>query len=247
MPYGVVALEAIMENKPVRVIGSIPIKNEFDLIDVGKSLLKIIGAEFPGFKTWVGVWDKHDALELRRRVERFWQAFVLEAQHRDDMFKSLNRDVDSIRKDLDLLARIVSNVRSDFSENKQLLYGRVAVNALLIPEDALSHDEKLSAIDALDRLTDADLAVLHRFKTGQTWQIKDLLPKTRNEEEDLSRLVVSIRKLEARGLINRTSGKSSITSSPVMGTEDHWANQWKYSYYELLPFGEKVVELIEMD
>jgi hypothetical protein len=234
-----------MDMKPVRVVGSIPIKNEFDLVDVGKSLVKIIGAEFPGLKTWVSVWDKHDAIELRRRVERFWQAFVLEAEYRDAAFKALRGDLTSVQKDLDLLARIVSNVRADFSANKQQLYGKVAVNALLMPETTLTHDEKLSAIDALDRLTDADMSVLHNFKGGKTWQIKDLLPSTLREEEDLSTLIVSIRKLEARGLISRTSGKGSITSSAVMGSEDHWANQWKYSYYELLPFGEKVIQLID--
>lgn len=233
-----------MDAKPVHVVASIPINNEFDIVDVGKSLLKIIGAELPGFKTWISVWDKHDALELRRRVERFWQAFLFEAQYRDRAFSALSSDVDAIRKNLDVLARVVNNVRSEFSDKKQALYGKVAVNAVLMPESKLSHDEKLSAIDALDRLTDADLGILFTFADGTTRQVADLLSSAQREEEDLSRLIVSIRKLEARGLINRTSGKGSFTSSAVMGTEDHWANQWKYSYYELLPFGDKVVQLI---
>jgi hypothetical protein len=233
------------ESRAIPTIASIPVKNEFDIVDVGKSILQILGADVPGLKHWVAVWDKHDALELRRRVERFWQAFVIEAHHSDARFGHLARDVTSLQEQLDILARTVSNVRSEFSENKQALYARVAVNALLLVDGRITHDERLSAIDALDRLTDTDMQVLHRFKEGKTFQIRHLLASASKEEDELSRLIVSIRKLEARGLINRTSGKDAIKSSAVMGSEDHWANQWKYSYYELLPFGSKVIRLIE--
>ena len=58
-------------------------------------------------------------------------------------------------------------------------------------------------------------------------------------EENTSRLIVSLSKLEARGIIGETSDKSGVFAH--WGDADHWVNRWRKKVFQLLPFGAKFI------
>jgi hypothetical protein len=56
-------------------------------------------------------------------------------------------------------------------------------------------------------------------------------------------MIVSLSKLQARGII-----AESVEAGGAYGTSgdpSHWYNRWKLKSFELLPFGEQFIRMIE--
>lgn len=213
------------------------LKSNVDLVNVVKAVGRSIGASSPGFATWVQAWNDHESLKLKRRVDNFWKAFVFEAQQNSQKLEAVEKSQDNLVSRLEMIARILEHVRTEFSELKQGLYAAMAINCLTVPDSEVSASAKMSAIDCLNQLNEQDLNVLHYFRKGQTIQVKNL---TRNLS--LGQLVVSLSKQESRGLIGETSSKGGIHTAAAT---QYWEDRWKHKFFELLPYGQQMVTLLE--
>ena len=176
-------------------------------------------------------------------MERFWKEFRDYSEANDQRFRGIETTQGNVVHQLEIVQRSVEKVRTQISPEKQGLFARLAVNALLTPEGDIKHDLKIAAIDTLDVLTDTDVNVLHEFREGTPTKIEELLGQSWTEET-LGLKVVSISKLESRGLIARTSGRTSSAAERTVGVDEYWATQWRNRHYELLPFGRILLTLL---
>jgi hypothetical protein len=213
--------------------------DEFDALEVTKTAFLAAASEVPGLGALVEVWNAHDAVELQRRVDRFWRAFVYEAKHTDAKFAAMKKDIDDVQRAFALTSRAVEHARREAVEAKQEVYAVAAVNAIAVGA-LISFEEKLTTIDTLDILSMEDIDFL-RSIAGGPFKVEQL-PGTRSEER-LGVLVMRLSKLESRGLIGLTK-KPTVASQAWSGDIEHWANRWRQKYFEILPFGKKFLTLI---
>lgn len=214
----------------------------FDVKAVTKTGLRIgLPAAVPVLGPLMALWNEHESEELSRRVERFWQAFIYEAQFNDTRFQKIEKNLQNAQEMIAILQRAEHHAEFDPSETKQQAYAVAAANAIAAGSD-VPRDTKLSIIDTLNELTETDLKVLQHF-TGPRPQKVGELPGAANSNE-LGTLVVSLSKLESRGLIGQTESRRAINMDSWAGDVKRWDNQWRARYYELLPFGKQFVEML---
>ena len=211
---------------------------EFDTRAVIKSSVKGFLASCPGLASWVQVWDEHESEEMKRRIDRFWEAFKFEVERNDSRFKELRDKISTIMDSLDVLESAVHVARHETSDKKVQALVHITVNAIL---SELPRDHKLNLIESIESLNEGDLNILSLFDNGRTWKVENL-PGAMDRSK-MGDLIASISKLESRGLIGQTSSKSSVTSDSWWGDANDWYNQWKRRYYEALPFGNILLRL----
>ena len=213
----------------------------FDTKAVVKAGLRSALTSVPALAPWIQLWNEHESEELKRRVDRFWQAFVLEAKHSASRFEKIERTIEYVRDSVAIVERAVDHARRDPSEPKQSAYAKVAAAAIVIGP-AMRYDEKVSCIDLVDALTETDISVLRLFAGGKTRKVGEI--SGYETTEAIGHLVASLSKLTARGLIGETSSKRGITVDSWAGDADYWPNQWRRRYFELLPFGRMFLDLL---
>ena len=68
--------------------------------------------------------------------------------------------------------------------------------------------------------------------------------ETQNNSK-LSDLIVSLTKLEARGLVFETSGREFVAALTYFGEDpDSWKNRWVQKYFELSLYGVSFCEMV---
>ena len=146
----------------------------------------------------------------------------------------------------EILELIVRRIRITSSYEKREIYVDTFLN-MLKNEDELSHDIKLSILESLEMLTVQDLRIFSKFPDDLNVNVAELLNSTieinGSKEERLSILIVTLSKLQSRGLINKTDSPGTKVYVGV-GSPDKWTNRWLDSYYTILPFGKNVRNII---
>ena len=119
---------------------------------------------------------------------------------------------------------------------------------ILVAGTTQPYDTKISLLDTLDSLTEADLRVLANFAREGRIRIDKLIPTSqeyRDENglgETASDLIVSLCKLESRGLIGETTPVNLNINAP--GEVTHWVNRWRRRAFQLIPFGRTLLDTI---
>lgn len=214
--------------------------DECNLIDATKAGLRASATLVPPLAPLIQVWNEHEAIELSRRVERFWQAFVNEAQLNGRRFEALENSVEYVAESVQLLQAALHSARGQSVEDKQEMLGKAAAS-MIAAGTALTRDGKLSIIDALDSLTARDIEWLKSFAGGQRVKVATL-SRYLNDEK-MGSLVLSLTKLESRGLIGQTD-RPSVDTNAWTGSAERWDNQWRQRYYQLLPAGTQLLKAI---
>jgi hypothetical protein len=145
-----------------------------------------------------------------------------------------------VTESIQIVQASLDSARRDSVAEKQEMMGKAAAR-LIAKGGTLSRDAKLSVIDALDTLTITDIEWLNAMR-GQERVKVATLAKGFNDER-LGAVVLSLSKLESRGLIGQTD-RPSFDTNAWYGSAEHWTNQWKQRFYCVLPSGKKVLEAI---
>lgn len=221
---------------------------DLNLKEVGKACIRSVGASVPALSAWVQLWNEHEAVELSRRLERFWSAFKHEAECNRGRFNELEKDLRYIQESMTVLHRAVAHASREPDERKQEFYAVATIRSWASGPD-VPRDRKLSIIDTIDSLTVTDIDVLLRFRKQSKLKVGEMLSVKVGREpgftdrERLGYLVATLAKLESRGLI-AVSSSSHITIDSYYGDQSQWDNEWRRRYYQLLPFGEDFLENI---
>ena len=117
----------------------------------------------------------------------------------------------------------------------------------IIEANSVDFDDKVSIFETLDSLTEQDMKVFSVFATGNTVRVdqfyKNIGIRGSSEDEVLSKTVVSLSKLQARGVIGETT---PATWDSIGGTGDPsaWFNAWRAKSFIILPFGKLFLKLL---
>lgn len=219
----------------------------FNISDVTKAGLRSAAVSVPALGSLVQLWNEHEAIELKRRLDQFWNAFALEAQYNEkmiqeiaDQVKSNTEDVNYLKELIAIVERSVQYAKLEPSDDKQKLFAVIAINSIAFGP-ARSFDENISIIDAINMLTITDIEVLKRFQGRKSIKVDDM--REASEEESLSILIASLSKLESRGLISETARSGNINAITFYGDSEKWDNKWRIRIYGILPFGTRLLEM----
>ena len=213
---------------------------KFDVRSVIKSGLKSTAASIPALASWVQLCDEHEMEELNRMVDRFWEAFKFEVGDTTQRFEEMTQSVDHVRESIALLERTVSGMPFDISADKQQTMGRLVAKAMV--DNDISRESRIAIIDYANELTEPDIEVLRRFNPGQSLQVNEI--PGAEDDAGLGELVVSLARLEARGIIGQTSSYQLIECPTTVGDPATWRNDWRNRWYELLPVGRQFLFLL---
>lgn len=194
-------------------------------------------ATLPGTGALLQVWNDHEQSKIQRSLEVFREAFAYHAKENEKKFEELNLSQKEISERLNNLERIFEKVGREPEEPKVAMYATMANNVILIPDKIIPQVTKRTAILTLDELTLDDIGLLRLFGTKRTYQVQNIPVNTPFEI-----LVMQLAKLESRGLISQTSGKTTIT---MHATSHHWREQWLMRYYEIIPYGLQFLHLTQ--
>ena len=206
-----------------------------------KGGLRSIAASFPFAGSLAQAWSEWESIIRDQRIEEFFSNV-------NSQLASLHEKLKPIEASSEfpaLIERIVEKIQREPSASKRRLFAIVFLRSLL-KGSGQHFDEKLSVIEVLDSLTESDLKILGAFSLGRRTQVDEIVPTSsfsRDEEglgQAISPLVVSLSKLESRGLIGETVTLNRAFDYPDEAS--HWANRWRRKTYEILPFGKTVLE-----
>lgn len=213
-----------------------------------KGGLRSIAASFPVAGSLGQAWSEYESHQRDQRTEEFFQNLKTQISGLEDKLKLVVEHIKTSGELPALLERTIEKVQREPSQSKRRLFA-VALSMSLASGSAQTFDSKLSVIETLDGLTEFDLNTLKSLSSGRRMRVNELVPRSPfylDEEglgERISPLVVSLSKLESRGLIGETVPVNLAFDHP--GEASHWANRWRRKTYEILPFGKKVLESIQ--
>lgn len=204
----------------------------FDVVAVSKTILRSVLTTFPAFAPYVNAWNEHESEEMNRRLNLFRDAFAFEASRNEGKFARAAERVEEISERMQLFERAVEAARREPSQVKLEAIARFAANGM-VADPSVTRDDKLALLETLDTLTETDLGTLGRFASGSTLRVKDILYPTW-DDASLGRLVASLRKLDARGLISETNHKGGMDVTSSVGDPGHWTNVWSNKDFSTL-------------
>ncbi len=213
--------------------------------DIVKRGLRTVIAAVPtvgGF--FAQAWSEYEGYVQSKRLDEFFDELAKQCKQLQERIQKMEEYIKGSSEIPTLMERIIYNVERETSQGKRRMYAEaLAKSAAVGPE--ISFDQKLTSIDTLDVLTETDIKVLGYFAPGYRIQVSQMLPSAgpwNQLAEPLGKLVVSISKLESRGLLSQTSSANIVFG--FEGDADHWVNRWRRKTFEITPFGKTFVELV---
>jgi len=209
--------------------------------------LRSIAASFPVFENIAQAWSEYESYQRDQRVEEFFHNMKEQlacVEEKLETAQSHHGDTCTLSA---LVERTIEKIQKEPSLSKRRIFA-IALLRGLTSENCQSFDDKLTVIETLDDVTESDLKNLALFSDGRRIQVDELVPSSqvyRDEAslgETISTLVVSLCKLESRGLIGETTPINRAFNYP--GDANHWANRWRRKTFEILPFGSALLESI---
>jgi hypothetical protein len=218
----------------------------FELVAVG---LRSIAASFPVAGSFATLWSECETVRNQKRIEEQIQ-FLREAVSKcEERLRKTKAQGETFADFPDLLERVLEYVKREQQESKRRRFAFSLIQMFTAPTK-LQYDTKVSILEALDTLTETDIAWLARFAVGPErvanftdsqvfWQD----PETRAEV--VGHLAASLAKLESRALIAETADRGDVFESE--GRPTSWVNQWRRKTYELTSFGTLLVSISKTD
>jgi hypothetical protein len=213
--------------------------------DIVKRGLRTVIAAVPtvgGF--FAQAWSEYEGHVQSERVDEFFDELAKRCEQLEERIRKVEEYTKASGEIPALMERVIYKVERETSQRKRRMYAEaLAKSAAVGPE--ISFDQKITSIDTLDVLTETDIEVLGYFVPGYRIQVSQMLPSGapwNQLAEPLGKLVVSISKLESRGLLSQTSSLNIVVAWE--GDADHWVNRWRRKTFEITPFGKTFVELV---
>ena len=213
-----------------------------------KSGLRSIAASFPGAASLAQAWNEYETKTQFVRIEKLFVILKTELESlKEEVEKSENYILNS-GEIPSLIERTVEKIRREKSEERCKLFAHLLAKSL-IDNPSIDYEEKISFIETLDILTTHDIEVLSLFESNYSFRVDRLLKKQEKDETQnnskLSDLIVSLTKLEARGLVFETSGREFVAALTYFGEDpDSWKNRWVQKYFELSLYGVSFCEMV---
>jgi len=217
-----------------------------DIASIVKGFLRSLAQYDPTFAALGQAWEEFESHEQQARVAKFLKMLGHDMIRIKERIMQLEKHLVQNKDFPFLIERVVEKVRRESSDRKVAHFSRLLSNCMAA-DPSVPHEEKLNFIDTLDILTDSDIQIFSEFAKRQRLRIDSLdsVPifnwSTIGQSEPagggvkLSNIIVSISKLEARGLI--TESIEAGGAFGWSGDASHWINRWRRKSYELLPFG----------
>ncbi|MGA2625172.1 MAG: hypothetical protein ABSF91_15050 [Bacteroidota bacterium] len=208
-----------------------------------KGSLRSIAASFPVFSSFAQAWSEYEGHKQAERVDKFFQHFANELQRQEAKIRAAENHIKESGEFPELIERAIASAQRTNSEQKIKRLAQALVSCISAG-NAVDYGDKLSLLDALDSLTENDMAVLSIFVDGKTRRVEQIFRNTSlrglSQDEKLGLLILSLSKLESRAIIGETSAPGSDFIAGI-GPMDDWFNRWRAKYYVLLPFGKLIV------
>lgn len=214
-----------------------------DSIKIG---LKTIAASFPVAASFTQAWNEYESKVQHERIQKFFEDFKVELKMIKDRVKKAENYIKDSGEVPSQIERTVDKIRKELSDRKRKIYAHLLSN-LVTTSGTLTYDDKITFIDNLETLTDQDLTILSQFESDQQVRVSDFIKKPIlkdiPENERMSKLAVSLSKLESRGLISEAIGHAD--QGVMARTYDSlgWQEKFKDKYFELLPHGATFIQL----
>ena len=221
---------------------------EFSKIeDTIKFGLKTIAASFPVAASFAQAWSEYESRVQLERIQRFFEEFRLELEAIKDRVEKAENYIKKSGEVPSQIEKTVDKIRKEVSVRKRKIYAHLLSN-LVTTSGTLTYDDKITFIDNLETLTDQDLTILSLFESDQQIRVSDVINKPTLkdilENERLSRLAVSLSKLESRGLISEAIGPADQGVMAKIYDSFGWQEKFKDKYFELLPHGVTFIRLV---
>lgn len=210
-----------------------------------KGSLRSIAASVPVAASLSQAWNEFEAREKDRRIESFFVEINSVVEKCNERLRAVEEFIKTSQEFPALLEKTVEKVQSEPSADKRRIHAVTLVNCIGTGTTR-SYGDKLTVIETLDFLTDEDIHVLNRFRDSTKIQVAQMVGSfgTWTEEDaaaPLAPIIVSLSKLESRGLISESSALHKPFASS--GDSNHWVNRWRRKTYELIPFGQYFLEM----
>lgn len=211
-----------------------------------KTGLRSIAASFPLAASLAQAWNEYENRIQLARIEEFFRLFKQSIMGMEERIRKVEDYILRSGEFPPLLERTIQRIKGEQSDRKRKCYVRLLAESIAVG-NSVSYDHKYSFIETLDTLTEEDLNVLMRFRDGRTLRGTDLIDMENQptSEKLASSIIMSLSKLQARGLISETDsqGYSGETAIGGWGTEGHWINRWRSMYLDLLPYGQTFIDM----
>jgi hypothetical protein len=217
-----------------------------DIEKIIKSGLRSIAASVPFAASLAQAWNEYENHIQVARIEEFFRLFKQDIEGMEERIKKVESYISFSGEFPPLLERTIQRIKGEHSDRKRKCYVKLLAKSIAVG-NTISFDHKYSFIETLDTLTEEDLDVLMYFRDSRTLRGRDLIDKKNQptSKKQSSSIIMSLSKLQARGLISETdsqdySGEKAIGGS---GTAGNWMNRWRSMYLALLPYGQTFIEM----
>lgn len=209
-----------------------------------KGGIRSIAASIPFAASLAQAWSEYEGHLRSERSDRFFREFREELERQEERIRAVETYTIQSGEFADLLERAVASAQRTNSEEKIKRLAQALVSSISAGS-TIHYEEKISLLDALDSLTEEDIRILSQFADGRTKRVEQIFRgldlRGSNQDEKLGFLILSLSKLESRGIIGETSAPGPEEGIGGAGPMDSWFNRWRAKYYELLPFGRILV------
>lgn len=221
-------------------------ENSKGIEGVIKTSLRSIAASFPLAASLAQAWNEYENSIQLARIEEFFWLFKQSIEGMEERIRKVEDYILCSGEFPPLLEKTIQRVKGEQSDRKRKCHVRLLAESIAVG-NSVSYDHKYSFIETLDTLAEEDLNVLMRFRNGGTLRGTDLIDMENQptSEKQASSIIMSLSKLQARGLISETDsqGYSGETAIGGWGTEGHWINRWRSMYLALLPYGQTFIDM----
>ena len=224
--------------------------NKDDIGQIVKSGIRSIAASVPIAASFSQAWTEYETVAQSKRIDQFFADFQQQIEHSAERIKKVEEHIAKSGEIPALIERTVEKVRRESVDAKRKSFA-IAITNIACAGPQLPYDDKVNLIETLDELTIEDIRILSVFAqhnalpgefffgAGGWSQIGKPPPVSISD----SRMVVSLSKLLARGLIGESSDTGDMRT--WSGDATHWINQWRLENLELLPMGKIFSDILK--
>jgi len=202
--------------------------------------LRSLAASFPVFASAAALWNEYENRKFREHVEEFFKETTVKLEELGGRL-IIQEDFVKSEEFIHLLLLIIDRVKLEHRSEKRKRFSDFFVKSM---SDKVMPDfnEKRHFVYVLDDLNDYDFMLLNILRRG-----KMKVDQNVRNQDDLEKMIVSLRKLERWGLISTTSPADGMDGIGWAGDQRSWENAERDKWYELLPIGRRFVEYFEID
>jgi len=210
--------------------------------------VRSIGASVPGAATIAALWSEYETKTRLQRIE----------DQVDNLRKALDKypleSIPDLKDRVDGLPELIERSMSmaarepSKTKRKRLAFATVGCFAQM---ERIDYDSAVAIIETLDFLTETDIELLKRLgrcAVRVDMLVDDSIFRTLDQgglERRLGQMIVSLSKLESRGLITETEPLNETFVSE--GTRNSWINKWRERTYCRTPYGEMFYGLTSLE